>query len=106
MKIKMLEWFQGTELPTLLKGEEYLTPKEVSDELANWLIDNRKAVKVIEPKKKVEQPEEQPQEAIEEPVEAKEEPTEVTDEDFAEMLESKPVEKKVESKVRKPRRKK
>lgn len=42
MKLKMLENFQGCNVPTLHEGQEV----EVGQELAAWLLEHRKAVEV------------------------------------------------------------
>jgi len=105
MKIKMTEWFQGTGFPTLIKGEEYSVPDDVSEELVEWLVDNHKAINVPESKtvdyfevpvtKKVEEPSEDVEEELEnvmtsydpEP-EIAGESVEVTDDEFVDMMES------------------
>ena len=51
MKIKMLKYFQGTNQPTLIEGKEY-NCADLDDELVDWLVEHRKAVKLEEPKKK------------------------------------------------------
>lgn len=45
MKLKMLEHFQGTDLPTLMEGKEY----DVDQALADYLLAHKKAVAVKEP---------------------------------------------------------
>lgn len=46
MKVRMLEHFQGTNLPTLVEGKEY----DVDLDLASYLLEHRKAVRVEQPK--------------------------------------------------------
>ena len=50
MKIRMLEHFQGRGLPSLAYGEEHEVPGKVSEQLAAWLLEHRKAEVVDEPK--------------------------------------------------------
>lgn len=50
MKIKMLEYFQGTNLPSLILGVEY-DVDEIGRDLTDWLLEHRKAEKVMEPVK-------------------------------------------------------
>lgn len=62
-KIKMLEHFQGTGVPTLFVGNSYKVPQEVSTGLAEWLVDNGKAQDVTpasKPQPKPEPPKPEP----------------------------------------------
>jgi len=57
MKVKMLEHYKDSR-QTLIQGDEVA----VSDSLGKWLLENNKAVQVIEPVKEIEK------EPIKEPV--------------------------------------
>ena len=57
MKVKMLEFFQGTGQPTLQPEQVF----DVDDELGKWLVENHKAVEVKPEQKPISEPVSEPQ---------------------------------------------